>query len=823
MNIAKYLISAFILLSVNVNAQLTELNLVIIDKETNEPIENAHVFLSNTTYGTVSDNNGIVDLHIPSDISEDLIVSHLSYDLNLLTFHQYSKFKVGDSIYLHPSTQQLAEVEISSKISRKRKRQLRRFYKAFFGDNKQGEKCKVLNSEVLRFEESNGGFKASADDILKIENPFLGYKINYLLQYLKIEENGSIEFLGRSHYIDWIENFEETEIVKNRSNTYVNSAKHFFRTIIDNSYTKLGYELEQVNYKDGSFYIEKSLHRDSIFQASKSGKKFTLKFDNYLQIINKNKSNVSYAASGVRPGGLESTRFGTTGSTEKAIVEFQTSHLYKLSPYIILNEYGNVLNTKDIREYGYWAERKLAHQLPFDFGNNYALIDTNPKPVESMPIADEVQTVLSSQDKFVLLISLLHNEDRGIKEQTLQMLSENWENGFNSSLIEILRFSQEEWLDEAINILLTQKNGAVNDGSFYSWLEWLWSQEMPSEDYYFELKGEIYKHIDPKFESYFKTRKAQAQIRLDEVVWGGVEQDGIPPLRDPEMISADEAHFLDDDNVVFGFYINGVARAYPKRILAWHEFFVDDFENTRIAGVYCTLCGTVIAYDMTLDGTYHDLGTSGFLFRSNKLMYDKKTQSLWSTIEGRPVLGPLVNHNISLKTYAVVTSTWGKWKSIHPDTEVLSLNTGHQRDYNEGAAYADYFSKDELMFPVPSIDHSLKNKDEVFVIRADGYKEDPLSISIQYLKKKKWYQGDINNNSIIAIADDSGAARAYEAQNVKFEAFKNGKLKDTNGRLWSHEEECLISDDGEKLERISGHNIFWFAWYAAYPKGRLIK
>ena len=90
-----------------------------------------------------------------------------------------------------------------------------------------------------------------------------------------------------------------------------------------------------------------------------------------------------------------------------------------------------------------------------------------------------------------------------------------------------------------------------------------------------------------------------------------------------------------------GISLGDDVRAYPKRILAWHEMFVDTVGGISVAGVYCTLCGTMILYETTRNGVDHELGTSGFLFRSNKLMYDRATQSLWNTLWGKPVIGPL--------------------------------------------------------------------------------------------------------------------------------------------------------------------------------------
>ena len=116
-------------------------------------------------------------------------------------------------------------------------------------------------------------------------------------------------------------------------------------------------------------------------------------------------------------------------------------------------------------------------------------------------------------------------------------------------------------------------------------------------------------------------------------------------------------------------------------------------------------------------GAYASFGTSGLLYRSNKLMFDEETNSLWSTLDGRPVVGPLVGSDAVLTSRAAVTTTWGEWRRRHPQTDVLSLDTGHDRDYSEGAAYRHYFGTDRLMFSVPTTDTRLSNKAEVLVMR----------------------------------------------------------------------------------------------------------
>ncbi len=105
---------------------------------------------------------------------------------------------------------------------------------------------------------------------------------------------------------------------------------------------------------------------------------------------------------------------------------------------------------------------------------------------------------------------------------------------------------------------------------------------------------------------------------------------------------------MEGSHVVFGVVINGQARAYPKRIIAWHEMVLDRLGGVELALVYCTLCGTAIPYESEVGGQKRTFGTSGFLYQSNKLMFDHESKSLWSTLEGKPVIGPLVGSGLRL-------------------------------------------------------------------------------------------------------------------------------------------------------------------------------
>ena len=432
---------------------------------------------------------------------------------------------------------------------------------------------------------------------------------------------------------------------------------------------------------------------------------------------------------------------------------------------------------------------------------------------------------LNPYEEFQLInkiVSLLTASKKETKE-TLWYLEKNWDDSYVPLLLDVLYLPGDKFDREPVFKFLKKQTQQHHGNNIFAWLDWLWKKEENIPSFHGNWMAQLYKNIDPKFEKYFLHRTNAATIRLDEVRWGGVVQDGIPPLRNPNMIEVAEAGYLEDNNIVFGISINGDHRAYPKRILAWHELFVDNIGGENIAGVYCTLCGTVIVYNTNFDGTNHELGTSGFLYRSNKLMYDKATQSLWNTIEGKPVIGPLVNANIELESHSVVTTTWGAWKKLHPDTKVLSPKTGHQRDYGEGVAYRAYFSTDRLMFHVPKLDNRLLNKDEVLIVRAAGYQDDPLAISSKFLMKNKIYHDKIGETTFVVLTDDSGGNRVFESKENTFTQLSEQYLQDRQGNSWKITEEKLIATDGTMLNRLPYHRIFWFAWFNTYEGTRLVK
>lgn len=333
---------------------------------------------------------------------------------------------------------------------------------------------------------------------------------------------------------------------------------------------------------------------------------------------------------------------------------------------------------------------------------------------------------------------------------------------------------------------------------------------------YKELKLSLLKNIDPNFLRFLGKQRGEAKnmkIRLEEIVWGGVRVDGIPSLDNPKLIRADEASYLVDDDLVFGVEINGDVCAYPLRIMGWHEMFNEIIGGVPVALAYCTLCGAGILFETKVEGREEAFrfGSSGFLYRSNKLMFDRQTDSLWNQFTGEPVTGPLVNSGIKLKIRPVAITSWGKWRAQHPETMVLSVETGHRRNYGSGVVYNKYFSSPDLMFPVVVGDESVvKRKDYVFGIRTFGAAK---AWPLKAFKKRQVINDKAGSKTIVLIGDAATrTVRAYESKGEQFNATSTSNQVTAGGVTYTLTEDALEAADGTKLPRVPGHIAYWFAW-----------
>lgn len=423
------------------------------------------------------------------------------------------------------------------------------------------------------------------------------------------------------------------------------------------------------------------------------------------------------------------------------------------------------------------------------------------------------QTEPSEAQVLQKMLDLLARDSRTQQEACL-WLAEQKSIGVVPALVDALYFVElpQEW-EWAMGKLTGKSYGR----DWARWMEWLGQQEFELHPAYAQFKFRLFSRIDAGMGHFLRPDQPRT-IRIDEIVWGGVRKDGIPSLDHPKMLTAGEATYLNDSDDVFGLVAGDEAHAYPLRILNWHEML-----NTTIAGesitiTYCTLCGAAVPYRTTLGDTTFVFGTSGLLYRSNKLMYDRQTGSLWSSLHGEPVVGPLVGRDLQLPRYYLVRTTWQAWRRQHPKTLVLDIATGHERDYSPGAAYNDYFKNDKTMFPVAWRDKRLKAKDWIFGLLIAGA---PRAYPLKELRKAPVLNDTHAGESVLLLADSERlTVRAYASGSHRFRAGDTPEeLLDETGHIWRVTEHALIkSTNDATLPRLPGHLAYWFGWYAFFPQ-----
>ena len=310
------------------------------------------------------------------------------------------------------------------------------------------------------------------------------------------------------------------------------------------------------------------------------------------------------------------------------------------------------------------------------------------------------------------------------------------------------------------------------------------------------------------------TRGYGTRFAWEEIVWGGVKTDGIPALVNAEQIPAAGATYLTDRELVFGVSINGGSRAYPLRILDWRKMFNDVVGGVPVSLAYCTLCGSGILFDTRVRGRCKPFvfGSSGLLYRSNKLMYDTQTNSLWNQFTGRPVVGKLTGSKIELKILPVVITNWQDWLGAHSYTTVLSLDTGLERDYQPGRPYGACFASPDLMFPVVIRDRRLAPEDRIFVLR-DGDNEIVWALSLFRGGAVIHDRAGARDVVLIGYAETE-KVRAYESGGRTFVATEEHPSRlASEGALWTVTEGALTGPGGESVARLPGHVAYWLVQY----------
>ena len=235
-------------------------------------------------------------------------------------------------------------------------------------------------------------------------------------------------------------------------------------------------------------------------------------------------------------------------------------------------------------------------------------------------------------------------------------------------------------------------------------------------------------------------------------------------------------------------------------------------------------------YSTEVNGETLEFGTSGMLYRSNKLMYDRGTQTLWRQLHGEPVVGPLADSGIRLEILPVVTTTWADWVTAHPDTTALDVNTGlypassYSSEDNPGSTYFRYRNDPETMFQVWQRNDRLATKAVVLGANLNGYAK---AYPLETLRQEPVVNDSLRGQPLVVVTDsESGAARAYQRGDKTFSTAQSDPVEaqrpillDQKGSQWKMEEAALVrvGDPNQRLERLPTHMAYWFGWYGFYP------
>lgn len=442
----------------------------------------------------------------------------------------------------------------------------------------------------------------------------------------------------------------------------------------------------------------------------------------------------------------------------------------------------------------------------------------------------------SAQEPYAPLRGLL-SEREDERRGAVRELIDSKDLSLVPGLVDALFFLPKARRAEAVSALEALTGERPGD-RYHDWVDVVARRpDLRPREGYADWKGELFARIDPRYREILR-EGVPARIRLEEVVWGGVPLEGIPALDNPRAVPADQAGYLEDGEKVFGTSLGGEQRAWPLRILSWHEMVNDVVGGEPVTLSYCTLCGSGVLFGTRRQGGEpFTFGTSGLLYRSNKLMIDRQTGTLWSNLTGEPVLGPGLGKTTArdpegLPVLPLTLTTWREWRARNPRTTVLALDRrlGERwgYDYSPGAAER---KRQGVSFPAgPAIAgtrgaSALDPGAEVFAVRLRNLAK---AYPVDLVLREKVVNDRLGENPLVVVGDSqSGAVRAYRSGGRTFApGSRADELVDGTGARWIAGEDSLSPSGPEAfapLERIPGHQAFWFGWYSFFPESELYR
>ena len=335
-------------------------------------------------------------------------------------------------------------------------------------------------------------------------------------------------------------------------------------------------------------------------------------------------------------------------------------------------------------------------------------------------------------------------------------------------------------------------------------------------------------------------------IDLDRLISGGPPPDGIPPIDDPVFASIDDAaEWLEEDSPVMVVDIDGDVRGYPLAILTWHEIVNDTVGDVPLVVTYCPLCNSALVFERTVDGPdgeeLLDFGTSGRLYQSNLVMYDRQHRNLWTQFEGEGVIGERF-----LGTELTRVPAWlfgfGEFRDLHPDAQVLSRDTGHNRDYGRNP-YTGYDQEGRAPF---LFDGELDQRFSAMarlVGLADG--DEAVAVLLEQVAEERTVEVTVGERDLVVLwapgqASALDTATIDEGRDIGQTATFVAELDGSPVQLTPGEADGRFVDElsgstfdlrgraidgaleGAQLEAVPHDDTFWFVWVAFKPDTEVV-
>lgn len=375
--------------------------------------------------------------------------------------------------------------------------------------------------------------------------------------------------------------------------------------------------------------------------------------------------------------------------------------------------------------------------------------------------------------------------------------------------------------------------------SEFAWVEWeSWYSQQDIEPLpgFKEWKLQLYKSFIPPVGALLDVEPYTYDIQ--DVRYGNSDRSFLAALNEPEFVPWEKVHvdgeggeyerYLQDDEEVYGFEIDGQTYTVPRIILFPHEFMNATIEGEPVMLSWCTLCNAPILYDRCVEGRTLTFGNTGMLWNGNKVMYDEETESLWAHHSGRPMAGHYLEEydELTLDVLPVSRTEWKDWKEDNPDTLVPHMDTGYGYDYQfyDGniGFFEHYWQREDIVQPgVTKDQQELPEKEDVYGITSN----DPDSIHIypiEAVTENGPLTDTIDDRDVVIISDVEGHDTAvYEAPSLPVER-DGDRLVDADGTEWEFTADALVNDD-DHLERVPGRHGLWFAFRIQYDEHHIVE